>query len=100
MLQSILKRFPELTPEDVSLRDDADGKGVYIDKWNSDKEKPTPEEFKRWHEEDMADYTPPLTIEEQMQKQQEELAAAKASNESLNTQLIELWEILLAGGVI
>lgn len=50
MKQSILRRYPELTEDDVVLRDD--GEGVYIDIWGSGKPKPTMDEVLSWVEED------------------------------------------------
>lgn len=50
MLQTLLNRYPELTKDDVRLRDD--GEGVYVDYWNSDKPKPSPADLLAWNEED------------------------------------------------
>lgn len=63
MLNSVLKRYPELTEEDVTLRDD--GTGVYIEKWNSPEPKPTAFELKTWAEED-AKLPKPLTEKERI----------------------------------
>jgi hypothetical protein len=50
MIESILKRFPELTKDDVNLMDN--GEGVFVNVWNSDKPKPTKEELQSWFNED------------------------------------------------
>jgi endo-beta-N-acetylglucosaminidase D len=52
MLYSILKRYPELTEDDVMIVDRSDGKGPFIAYWNSDKPKPTTEQLLQWAEED------------------------------------------------
>ena len=51
MWETIIAEYPELTDDDfiganakISLRDDSDGKGVYIEKWSY--EKPIPEGLK------------------------------------------------------
>lgn len=50
MKESILKRYPELTANDVTLRDD--GEDVYIDVWNCIKAQPPLEQVLAWVEED------------------------------------------------
>ena len=50
MKESILKRYPTLGPDDVSLRDD--GKGVFIDVWKSVQPKPTMAQVIAWVAED------------------------------------------------
>jgi hypothetical protein len=72
MKQSILRRYSEMTEDDVVLRDDGDGRGIYIDVWNSDKTKPTMEEVLSWVDEDSTLPTP-LSPIEQLQKDQAEL---------------------------
>lgn len=49
---SILKRYPELLPEDVFIQNDSDGNGPRITLWNSDKPMPTAEQIEQWVEED------------------------------------------------
>jgi hypothetical protein len=78
--QSILKRYPELTVNDVELRDDANEKGVYIAYWNSDKPQPTMDQVKTWHEEDIQNYVEPKTVEELLIEEQ-------AKTRRLETQL-------------
>lgn len=78
MKPSILKRYPELTENDVLLRDDTDGKGVQIVHWNSSKIKPSMDQVKQWVQEDDA-IPKPVTPEqelEQLKKQQELMQAA------------------------
>jgi hypothetical protein len=72
MIDSILKRYPELTNDDVILRDDGDGRGIYIDVWNCDKPKPTMDEVNQWVVEDAA-LPKPLSDIEQLQKDQADL---------------------------
>ncbi|WP_226677183.1 XkdW family protein [Mesobacillus jeotgali] len=77
MIQSILKRCPNMTADQIELRDE--GKGVFIHKWEGIDPEPTIEEVKSWHEEDMANYVPPLPPEEELKlvkKQQELMQAA------------------------
>ncbi|AND39629.1 XkdW family protein [Cytobacillus oceanisediminis] len=50
MLNSVLKRYPSLTPNDVVLRDD--GEGVYVHYWNSQEPQPTISELLAWQKED------------------------------------------------
>lgn len=50
MKEFLLARYPELSYDDVVLRDD--GEGIYIDVWNSDTPKPTLENIKQWFEDD------------------------------------------------
>ncbi|WP_026572507.1 XkdW family protein [Bacillus sp. UNC438CL73TsuS30] len=70
MKQSILKRYPELTEEDVILRDD--GQGIYLDIWKSDKPKPTMDQVKLWAAED-EQLPKPKTELELMQQALDEL---------------------------
>lgn len=50
MKESILRRFPQLQPDDVLLRDD--GAGIYLEVWNSEEPEPTMEKVLSWVEED------------------------------------------------
>lgn len=68
MKQSIIRRYPELTEKDISLRDD--GKGIYIESWNSNLEQPTMEQVLLWVEEDK-DLPKPLTELEELKIKQE-----------------------------
>lgn len=53
MKETILKRYPELSEDDIVLRDDnGDGVNIYIDYWNSDLPIPTPTEIKQWEDEE------------------------------------------------
>ncbi|MEH7157481.1 XkdW family protein [Neobacillus drentensis] len=61
MKDSILKRYPTLTEDDVVLRDD--GYGVFIDVWNSDEHKPTMEQVTSWVAEDAKLPKPKTEIE-------------------------------------
>jgi hypothetical protein len=70
MLESVLKRFPELTKDDVRLQDD--GNGVYVAYWNSDKPRPTTEDLINWNTED-ANLPKQLTPFEQLEKDQTDL---------------------------
>lgn len=73
MILSILKRYPELTFNDVELMDNKDGNGIRITMWKSDKPKPSMDQVKVWVDEDEA-IPKPLTSEqelEQLKKQQE-----------------------------
>lgn len=65
MKEAILKRFPSLSPEDIQLQDDGDGRGIYISYWNSTVSMPTIEEVEQWAAED-AKKPKPLTIEERI----------------------------------
>jgi hypothetical protein len=80
MKESILKRYPELSSQDLGLRDDGDEKGIYIEVWNSDKPKPSMEEVKAWHEEDMKNFVPSKSVDEL-------LAEEQAKTKRLETQL-------------
>jgi hypothetical protein len=48
MQRSILKRYPELSEDDVVIRDDCDGNGAYIDIWNSEKPCPSMDTVRQW----------------------------------------------------
>lgn len=68
MIESILRRYPELSKSDVSLRND--GNGIYIEVWNCDQSQPTIEEVNQWVEEDV-NLPQPLSEMDQLKKQQE-----------------------------
>ncbi|MCM3599403.1 XkdW family protein [Robertmurraya korlensis] len=87
MKPSILKRYPELSKDDVLLRDDNNGKGPYIAVWKSTKPKPTMDQVKQWVLEDEA-IPKPLTPEE-------ELEQVKKQQELMQTALDEL---IFSGG--
>jgi hypothetical protein len=65
MKESILKRYPTLSEDDFSLRDDMDGNGIYIDNWKSSEEKPTMEQVNAWVDEDSI-IPKPLSTEERL----------------------------------
>ena len=50
MNQSILKRYPTLTEDDFTLRDD--GEGIFIDVWKSKDPKPSMAQVFEWVKED------------------------------------------------
>lgn len=67
MLESILKRYPSMKSEDIGIQDNSDDKGAFISFWNSDAPKPSPEDLKRWQQEDAG--TPaPLALEERIKE--------------------------------
>jgi len=88
MLQSILKRYPTLNPEDVRLQDDGDG--IYIAYWNSDEPKPTMEQVYQWVEED-SKFPKPKTEIEMLQQENKEL------KEYIEVIQLALDELLLGG---
>ena len=61
MKQSILKRFPSMGENDVTLRDD--GKGVFIDVWKSKDPKPTMAQVNAWVAEDAQQPKPKTELE-------------------------------------
>lgn len=71
MLQSVLKRYPNLTINDIKLQDD--GEGAFVATWNSEDPKPTPEQLKTWEAED-SKLPKPLTEIEETKKQITDLA--------------------------
>jgi hypothetical protein len=85
--QSILKRYPELKEDDITLRDD--GNGIFISYWNSEKPKPTITQVNQWVAEDEAEPKPKTEID-----------ILKDQNADLNLQIIDLWETLLGSGVV
>jgi hypothetical protein len=62
MLASVLKRYPELTEDDVMIVDR--GEGPFIYQWNSQQPMPTPEELQQWSEEEV--FPPVQTPEEEL----------------------------------
>ena len=82
MKESILKRYPGLTENDFSLRDD--GEGVYIDIWNSEDSKPKMSDVISWVAEDENDPKPKTEVE-----------ALREENGHLNLAIIDLYEMLM-----
>ena len=68
-VQSILKRYPNLTESDFSFIDRYDGKGIVFEYWNSDDPQPTMEQVKQWNDEDLIDFIPPVDQYEVLKKQ-------------------------------
>lgn len=88
MKESILRRYPNIDPDSLILRDD--GNGPYIDKWPATESKPTMDEVNAWVAEDAAKITPePLTPD------QKKIAALEADNADMNLQIINLYEMVL-----
>ena len=82
MKQSILKRYPELTEDDIVLRDD--GKGVFIDVWKCNKPQPTTEQINQWVAEDENEPQPKTEVE-----------ALREENGQLNLAIIDLYEMIM-----
>jgi hypothetical protein len=80
--QSILKRYPELKEDDITLRDD--GAGIFISQWNSEEPKPTITQINQWVAEDEAEPKP---------KTEEELL--REENAQLNLAIIDLYEMIM-----
>lgn len=96
MIASIIKRYPGLTPQDVRLKDDSDGKGVYISYWKHEKVQPEMADVLKWHEEDMQNYIPPETPEEKVLRLERENAEMKAQSITMATSISELFEMILS----
>jgi hypothetical protein len=85
MLASVLKRYPELTEDDVMIVDR--GEGPFIYRWNSQQPMPTPEELQQWSEEDVF----PL-----VQTPEEELLLLKEKQELMQQAIDDL----ILGGML
>ena len=88
MKDSILRRFPDLGPDDVRLRDDGDG--VYIEKWPAGRQKPTMATVNAWVAED-----------ENIEQPKTEIEILKEENEGLQAQLtsvLDALDFILMGG--
>ncbi|QIQ61226.1 XkdW-like protein [Bacillus phage vB_BcM_Sam46] len=94
MKNSIIKRYPGLTPDDVKLRDDGDG--IYIEYWNHPKVQPSMEDVLKWYEEDMKNYVPPETLEQKAAHLEQENRELKDKTVSMAASITELYEMLLS----
>ena len=81
MKESILKRYPTLSFDDVSLRDD--GKGIYIDVWKSKETKPTMAQVLAWVAEDAKQPKP--SVEDTLVQMEKDVA--------------DLWYAAMMGGL-